>query len=496
MKGNITRFHRLEPDMNPSIAKVVNSVRLILDSMESSNSRIVSLERMIVYHRIGRELRLQSNDCLWGDKMMDEVSRQIRLIYPEYHYINRGNLYLFRTFYDCFPDESFVSNYVVSIPWTTVKEILFARKEYDPQAMVMGTIKSGWSTSEFKKALSIGSFPRVQLNEGCFTNQELGYVLRTAKVHIRPTHSQKNLFERYIGASMKLYNEMMDWALRYYLEHGLVLFREELVPIMRVKKRDNTDYQDVPEVLLQNVCSRVYSAIKNFDNDIENGGAHYPKLRNRQNYRSVTYDQYGTVRLQGEKLWLGSVPRLVKMSKHQIIGDIRNCTITCESSGKWYAYIVYRRNKDLAGLTCKPSEVGIDLGLNNRAILSDGTVYEMPQFNELEGKCDKIRSKRDRSDDPKYRAKCNKILSKMQARLNNKRSYILHSQTRDIVDSHTLIAVEKLDVPDIISVQEYSSKRRKIQAASWARFITTLKYKSEETNYCRVVEVDSRYSSQ
>lgn len=471
MNGITTRFHRLEPDMNPSIAKVVNSVSLILDSIESPNSRTVSPERIIVYHRIGRELRLQSNNCLWGDKMIEEVSRQIKSINPDYHYINRGNLHLFRTFYDCFPDESFVLSHVANIPWTTVKEILSARKKFEPQAMVMDAIKNGWSTSEFKKALNTGSFPRIYPSEGCYKNQELDYVVRTAKVHIRPTHSQKNLFNMYIGASMKLFNEMMDWALMYYLEHGLVLFRKELVPVMRVKKRSNTDYQSVPDVILQNVCTRVHSAIKSFDNDVERGGAHYPKLRNNQNYRSITYDQYGTVRMQGEKLWLGSTPRLVKMSKHQTIGDIRNCTIICDSSGKWYAYVVYRRSKKSTSLLCKPSEVGMDLGLNSRAILSDGTIYEMPLFEELEDKCDKIRSKRDKSDDTKYRAKCNKILSKVQARLNNKRSHILHSQTRDLVNRHTLIAVEKLDIPDIISIQEYSSKRRMIQVASWARLL-------------------------
>jgi len=292
-----------------------------------------------------------------------------------------------------------------------------------------------------------------------------------------------------------LYNELLDNALIYYMEHGLVLYQREIVSVYRELKKTNHLYQDFPEVIAQNVCSRVHAAISNYDRNVESEGFRYPVTRDIRDYRSVTYDQSGTISIQNGKLRLGSIPRLIKMSGHQELGDIRTCTVMHDRTGKWYAYIVFRcrRNVTAPGTT---SQAGLDMGLMNRAIFSDGTVQEMPYFDELEQKCDSIRAKRDRSDDPVFVEKCNRILSKTQVKINNKKNYELHRQTRQVVNRYSLIAVEDLDFKDIFEKQGCSYKRRRFQNALWSRYQRMLVYKSKETDYCKVVQVDPRYSSQ
>ena len=184
---------------------------------------------------------------------------------------------------------------------------------------------------------------------------------------------------------------------------------------------------------------------------------------------------------------------LVKFAKSmKIKGRILNCTITKTCSGKYYIFICctdvemkkYENNKNI---------IGLDLGIKEFAITSDGEVIENPKFlskleNKLKREQRKLSKKKKGS---KNRNKQRIKLNKVHEKITNQRTDFLQKLSTRLIKENQIICLEDLSVKNMVKNHKLA---KSIYDVSWSEFVRMLNYKG--LWYDRIIQqVDKFYPS-
>ena len=77
----------------------------------------VNSELVLLYWGIGRDILQRQQEQGWGAKVIDRLSADLRLEFPEMTGFSSRNLKYMRAFAEAYPDESIVQQPVAQIPW-------------------------------------------------------------------------------------------------------------------------------------------------------------------------------------------------------------------------------------------------------------------------------------------------------------------------------------------------------------------------------------------
>jgi putative transposase len=137
--------------------------------------------------------------------------------------------------------------------------------------------------------------------------------------------------------------------------------------------------------------------------------------------------------------------------------------------------------------------VGLDLGITTFATLSDGSV--IPSLRAARRAQRRLRVAQRalarKKRDSKSRKKAQTMVARCHAATVRRRLDHLHQAAARLVHNYDLIAIEALNVGAL----SRGFLARDVCDASWARFISLLRYKAEKAG-TRVIEVDPRNTSQ
>jgi putative transposase len=126
----------------------------------------------------------------------------------------------------------------------------------------------------------------------------------------------------------------------------------------------------------------------------------------------------------------------------------------------------------------KDKAVGIDLGIKDYAILSDGTKYSNPKHLEKAQKTlahlQKVFARKENGS--KNREKMRIKVAKCHRRITNKRNDFLHKLSTYLVNNYDTMCLENLNVR---GMEQNHHLARAIQGAAWSEFVRQLEYKSE-----------------
>lgn len=207
-------------------------------------------------------------------------------------------------------------------------------------------------------------------------------------------------------------------------------------------------------------------------------------LRVEADGRFITVPRIGSIRLLERPkalLWL-----LHKGARITQISIKRNGT-------RWAASVSlkmddYLAHQYFAGRTRKAQKkaVGVDVGIKDAYITSDGLVVENPRhYVKLQQKLRKQQKRLSRRQKPDYKngaapshrwEKARDDVRKTHARIVNTRKDFIHKSTRSLVDTYETIVIEDLNVAGMVRNKHLS---KHILDASFGEFARQLKYKSE-----------------
>lgn len=318
---------------------------------------------------------------------------------------------------------------------------------------------------------------------------------RTYVFRLYPKPRQAVALDKTLHACRRLYNATLSQRQIAYADgHPVSRFdQEKQLSELRV---NDPQFGAIYCHVLQDVVRRVDLAFQAFFRRCKAGlTPGYPRFRGRDRYDSFTFKQPGNgcVRFEARKVFLSKVCDGIRIFLHRpILGKMQTVTVMRKASG-WYLAVSCDKVPPDPSLVAGKGEVGVDVGLTHFATLSTGETIENPRF--LRGARDRLVAAQ-RSLSKKVRGSANRrearrILSRQWEKVANQRRDFQFKEARKLVQRFGRVAVEKLDITDMIQRNGSRGLHRCILDAAWRGFVSALQAKAEEAGSV-VVLVEAR----
>lgn len=249
--------------------------------------------------------------------------------------------------------------------------------------------------------------------------------------------------------------------------------------------------KDVFSQVLQNVQERVDLAFKAFFRRVKAGEKlGYPRFRGYGWYASFTFKQFG-FELLDNSLYLSKIGTVKIILHRPIEGKIKTLTIQRDAVGNWYACFACEVEAD--PLPANELAIGIDMGLESFATLSNGMKVENPRFFRRDEQ-ELAKSQRKFSKAEKgtpERAKHRKTIQHIHQRIAHRRKDFAHKLSCQLVNNFGLMVFEKLNTKNML---QNHCLAKSIQDAAWSQLMQYTTYKAENAGR-EVVLVEPRNTS-
>lgn len=316
-------------------------------------------------------------------------------------------------------------------------------------------------------------------------------IRKSYKFRLYPNQDQTARLESSLDLCRYLYNAaVQERRDAWRLNHVNVSFFDQSKQITEIRAND-PDYMGVQSRVLRQTLRQVDKAFQAFFRRVKSGDVPgYPRFKGKSFFHSFFYNCVG-FKFIGTKLRLANIG-LVKIRQHrEMEGTVKEIVVKREGS-KWYA-IVSCDNVSATQLSAANQNIGIDVGIESFATLSDGTHIDNWKYYESSAKRLRVaqRSVARRKKGSHRRRKAIECLRKIHQKISNQRTDFQHKVSTDLVRDYDLIAIEKLNIVGLAK----SRLSKQILDVSWGSFFQKLKYKAENAGR-QLIEVDPRGTSQ
>ena len=251
-------------------------------------------------------------------------------------------------------------------------------------------------------------------------------MMRAWRYRLYPLKLQQQQLDGHLRECKDLWNSLLESTKEYHHETGRFLSRKELYLL--------TKDTGLHSQVAQNVADRLSKSLKCVMSRKKAGRkAGFPRFKSAERIRSFTYPQFGFK--LGEKLHLSRLGPIAIKKHRDLEGTIKTLTIKKSPSGRWYT--IFTSEVEVKPPKRKAQrEVGIDLGVEHFAHLSDDTTIENPRHLK---KAEDGLKKRHKALSNKQKGSSNRRKARLRLghafeKLTDARKDFLHKLSRKLVD--------------------------------------------------------------
>jgi putative transposase len=297
---------------------------------------------------------------------------------------------------------------------------------------------------------------------------------RTFKYRLYPNRKQREMLAAQLALCRELYNAGLQERIESYKTTGKGVTWLEQQSQLPVIKELRPEFKNVHAHTLQAVLIRLNRSFQNFFRRVKQGETPgFPRFKGRSRFNSLVFTPQA-FQVGGTTIKLSKVGN-VKIKLHRRLPAKIGTLFLKQRCGAWYACFCCK--VEAQRLPPSDAAIGIDVGLESFAVLSDGTVIENPRlYQGAQAKLGKAQRRVARRKKGSHRCrKAVQMLQKIHEQIANQRKDFQHKLSFGIVQKYGTIAVEALNVKGLAG----GMLAKAVQDAGWAAFLSILAEKAE-----------------
>ena len=306
------------------------------------------------------------------------------------------------------------------------------------------------------------------------------------KFRIYPNQEQELLIVKTIGCARFVYNYFLNlWNHEYTTTGKGLSYHSCSAMLPQMKRNPETRWlKEVDSIAIQ-------SSLKNLSDS-------FSRFFKKQNRRPQFKSKKNLVQSYTTKNINNSIEikhRFVKLPKlglvtfaksRELKGRILHATIRKNSSGKYYVSLLCK--EEISELPKMNAAIGIDLGITDFAILSDGQKIDNNRFTSKMAKKLKreqrklsrrallAKKKGNNLFEAKNYQKQKRKVARLHEKVMNQRTDFLNKLSTEIIKNHDIICIEDLHTKGLLRNHKLA---KSISDVSWSSFVTKLQYKAD-----------------
>ena len=312
-------------------------------------------------------------------------------------------------------------------------------------------------------------------------------------IRIYPNKQQESQILVTFGQTRFVWNQMLAMQLERNKSNASFVSSFGMNTIVKELKIENPWLRSSSSQSLQQVCKDLSEALKRMLTEV----SHTPRYKSRKNPKQSYREVQKISLVDNHHIKLPKLKSVYYRSGRDIKGKIKNVTIRKSATNKYYASVL--TEIEMQPLAKTKQEVGIDMGVKDLAITSDGEKYKTVRFDKLLAdkkhywekrlarrrlqakkeiawdKHNKVMEPRELSDFSNY-MKAKLMVAKYSEKIANQRKDYLHKISTELVNQYDVIKVENLKTGNMMKNHTLS---RAIANQSWRGLRTMLEYKCE-----------------
>lgn len=313
-------------------------------------------------------------------------------------------------------------------------------------------------------------------------------MIKGNKFKLSPTDNQIILLNKHFGSVRFVYNYFLnERKVEYETNKQSLSYYDNIFALVRLKKKEELKWLcEINSQSLQYSLKCLDGAYNSFFKK----RAKFPKFKSKKSKNSFTIPQ--NTKIKNDKLFIPKFQEGIKINLHRKIeGKIKQCTVSKTATNEYFVSILVETTHIPLPKTGK--QVGIDLGLKDFVITSEGHRYKNNRYTKKYAK--KLKSaqqhlSRKKKGSNRYEKQRLKV-AKIYKKITNSRNDNLHKVSIDLVKKYDVICVEDLNVKLMMKNKSFS---KYISDASWGLFVQMLTYKAK-WNEKDLVKIDRFFPS-